>query len=262
MKQKSQFSYYTRIVVTVIIYIVFFYFVINNIIKAKDTNERIFNLIILVFFGGVALLYEGLRTSFDAATKRLIVDDKPEETLKLIKKTRKFDLFKTFDTSFQMLEMLSLMDLRRFDELKTYVDKLDKAGNKDYDVEILMRYSQMVAYGETNNKGKSNEAYKKLINTRDMVDKKGRRRKGAYFFNWSVVNGQHKNYEGDYQSSYKYLKDIDEANMNKREVVWYLLAKLVASKNIKETNTYNETKERLLKLVTNNTEMKNYIESM
>lgn len=262
MKLKNQFTYYSRIVFTVIVYLIFFGFVITNIINAKDNSTRIFNILILLFFGTFSTLFEFLRINYDAATKRLIVDDKPQEALDLIRRVKKYDLFKTFKTSTQMLEMLSLMDLRRFDELKKYVDELEKSGNTDYDVEILMRYCQMIAYGETNNKGKSNDAYKKLINVRDMVDKKGRRRKGAYFFNWGVVNGQHKNYEGDYQGAYKYLKDVEEANMNKREVVWYLLAKLVACKNTKDTKTYNEIKERLSKLVINNEEMKTYIETM
>ena len=259
MKSKYQFNYYTRIVINVLIYIIFFYFIINNIITAKDNNTRLFNIIILVFFGLVALIYEILRTSYDVATKRLIFDDKPEDTLKILDKISKFDFVKEFKTSIQMMRMLALIDLRRFDELKEFINQLNEKEIKDYDVKLISEYALMIADGETDKKGSSNEAYKRLIALKDQTTKTGRKRKGSYYLNWSVVDGLHKNYEGDYKSAYQFLKDIDETNLNRREVVQYLLAKLLASKKINETKVYEETKDRLNKLVTNNQATLNYI---
>ena len=259
MKPKNQFSYYTRIVVSLIIYFIYFYFVISNIIKA-DTNEtRIFNGLFLIL-GLVAFLYEAMRITFDAATKRLIMDDNPKETLKLLDFLKKIDLFKTYETSSQMMKMLAMIDLRKFEELISFINDLEKQEITNYDVDIVSKYASMIAEGETGNKGKSNKAFKKLIELRDQTNSKGQKKKGSLFFDWIVVNGQHKNYDGDYEGAYNHLRDVNETTMNKRELVQYLLAKMIACKNT--NRDYTEIKNRLLKAVTNNEEMKSYIESM
>ena len=261
MKARYQFSYYTRIVVSISIYAIYFYFVIGNIIKADTSEVKLFNLIFLLL-GLVAFSYEAMRIIFDAATKRLIMDDNPKQTLKLLDTMKKIDLFKTYKTSIQMMEMLALVDLRRFDELKSYINELEKQDITNYDVDIVSKYALMIAEGETDNKGKSNKAFKKLIALRDQTNRKGQRKKGSLFFDWVVVNGQHKNYEGEYEGAYNNLKTVEEKNMNKREIVQYLLARMVACKHTKRTDEFKEIKQRLLKIVVNNQEMKNYIESM
>lgn len=261
MKSKYQFSYYTRIVISIVIYVIFYIFVIYNIINAKDNGARLFNIIMLIL-GIFGTLYEFLRITYDAATKRLIQDDKADEALKLVERVEKFDLFKTFKTSCQMMKVLSLIDLRRFDEVIEYTNDLNKKEISDYDVNLVSAYGQMIAYGENNQRGKSNDAFKRLVNIRDTKDKKGRRFKGSYYLNWEVVNGQHKNYEGDYQGAFNYLKNISEEKMNRREVISYLCAKLVAAKKINDSKTINDIKSRLDKLIINNKIMKDYIEEM
>lgn len=258
MKSKYQFSYYTRIVVTLIVYAIFFAFVIYNIFKSSDNGAKLFNVLILIL-GLLATLYEFLRINYDAATKRLVNDDKAQECLKLIERVEKFDLFKTFKTSCQMMRILALIDLRKHDELIDYTNDLNKQDITDYDVNLVNAYGQMIAYGEKDQRGKSNEAFKKLISIRDTTNKKGRRYKGSYYFNWEVVNGQHKNYDGDYQGAYNYLKNVSENNMNRREVISYLSAKLLAAKKINDLDTYNEIKSRLDKLIINNKITKDYI---
>ena len=259
MKSKYQFSYYTRIIIIILIYLIYFGFVIRNMIIAKDSGTILFNGIFLIL-GLISCLHESTRIIYDAATKRLIVDDKPQETLKLLDTISKIDFFKTFKTSSQMMKLLALIDLRRFEDVKQYVSDLEKQEVKDYDVDLVCKYASMIAEGETNNRGKSNTAFKKLINLRDLKTDKGKRRKGSLYFDWVVVNGQHKNYEGDYESAYNHLNNVDESRMNKRELVQYLLAKMFACKNTKRD--YTEIKNRLLKAVVNNQEMKSYIESM
>ena len=261
VKSKYQFSYYTRIVVVLIIYVIFFVFIINNIIHAENNGAIFFN-ILMALIGLMATLYEFLRINYDAATKRLIQDDKPEEAIRLANRVDKFDLLKSYKTSTKMLKILALMDLRRFDELLNYSNEIMNEDEKDYDLNLINAYGRMVAYGENNQKGKSNEEFKKLINIRDTKDKKGRRFKGSYYLNWEVVNGQHKNYDGDYTSAFNFLKDINEEKMNKREVVSYLCAKLLASKQVNKKDVYDETKQRLLKLVTNNQALLDYINQM
>lgn len=259
MKQKLQFSYYMRIVVSVTAYIIYFGFVTRNIILATDSGNRLFNVILLIF-GLFAAVYEAMRICFDAATKRLILDDNPELTLKLLDYLAKVDVFKTYKTSSQMMRILALVDLRRFDEVKSFINSLNEEDLKNYDVDIVSKYGLMIAEGETNNPGKSNTAFKKLIALRDQKNTKGQRKTGAFFFDWVVVNGQHKNYDGDFESAYNHLLNVDESKMNKRELMQYLLAKLVACKNT--NRDYSDIKQRLLKIVVTNKEMKSYIESM
>lgn len=262
MNSKYQISYYMRILIAVVVYIVFFIYIIYSIINAKNAGSIIFNIVMGLVFGGLGGLYEYLRISYDTATKNLIFDVNPDKTLKILDTIDKFDLFKSFKTSTQMMRILAYIDLRKFDEIKDYVKKIEDEGNDNYDVAITSQYGLMMAHGESNAKGKSNEAFKKLVSIRDMKDSKGRRHKGAFFFNWEVVNGQHKNYDGDYQGAMHYLNDIDESKMNKRELMQYLLAKLVASKNTKQSEIFNNCKERLQKIVVNNKVMKDYIDSI
>lgn len=262
MRKRYQFSFYMRIVITIIVYIIFFGYIIYSCINATTSSSIVFNILIGVFIGLLGLQFEGLRICYDVATKRLIVDDKPDACLKILDFINKYDFFKTFKISTQMMRILAYVDLRKFDELKSYINDLQKNEIKEYDLLITSHYGNMIAYGETHQAGKSNEAFKKLTSTRDMHTKKGNRYKGAYYFNWEVINGQHKNYEGDFEGAYHYLKDINEDNMNKREAVQYLLAKLIAAKNVKEETVYNATKERLNKLVVNNETMKDYIKTL
>ena len=262
MKSKYQISYYMRILIAIIVYVVFFGYIIYSIINAKDTGSVIFNILMGLIFGGLGGLYEYLRLSYDAATKNLIFDVKPDKTLEKLNTIEKMDIFKTFKTSTQMMKVLAYTDLRQFDEVINYVKSIEQQGNDNYDVAITSQYGMMMAYGETGSKGKSNEAFKKLVSIRDQKDSKGRMHKGALFFNWEVVNGQHKNYDGDYQGAFHYLKDVDESKMNKRELMQYLLAKLVAAKNIKIKDVCDNCKERLEKIVVNNKNMKDYIDSI
>ena len=262
MRKRYQLSFYMRIVLTVIVYIIFFGYIIYSCINATTSSSLVFNILIGVFIGLIGLQFEGLRICYDFATKKLIVDDKADDCVKILDFINKFDIFKIFKTSTQMMRILAYVDLRKFDELKSFISELQKEDIKEYDLLITTHYGNMIAYGETGATGKSNEAFKKLTSTRDIHTKKGARYKGAYYFNWEVINGQHKNYDGDYEGAYHYLKDINEDNMNKREAVQYLLAKLIAAKNVKEEAVYNTTKERLHKLVVNNEVMKDYIETI
>lgn len=259
MKSRYKISYYLRIVLMVAVYIIFFGYIIYSIIKAKNASAVWFNIIIGFIFGGTGVLYEYLRICYDAATKRLIADGKPEETLKLLDRVERADFFKTYKSSCQMMRMLAMIDLREFREVLEYIKTID---TDEYDVEIVKKHSQMVAQGELGNKGKSNEAFKQLIDIRDMKNKKGRRFKGAFFFNWEVVNGQHKNYDKDYDAAYRYLSDINESSMNNREVMHYLLAKVVASRNTNHQEVYEDSKARLLKSCKENKVMRDYCEKL
>ena len=259
MRKRYQISYYLRIVLIVLIYIIFYIYIINSILKANSTGVVVFNILIGIFIGGIGLLFEYLRICYDAATKRLVMDGKPDEALRLLDKVEKYDFMKTFKTSCQMMKMLAMIDLRQFKEFKEYIKGIN---TDDYDVEIVKKYCEMMAEGELGNKGKSNEAFKQLISIRDQKTNKGKRYKGAYYFNWEVVNGQHKNYDREYDSAYRYLLDVDETNMNMREVMQYLLAKVVAAKNSGHKDVYEESKQRLLKACKDNKVMRDYGETL
>ena len=259
MKSQYKISYYLRIVITIIAYVIFYYYIINSCLHAESKSQLYFNIIIGVIFGGLAILAEYLRMNYDAATKNLVIDCKPDKALEKIERVEKVDIFRTYKTSCQMMRMLALVDLRRFPELLSYVDSIE---TKEYDVELIRKYSQMLAYGEQGQRGKSNEAFKKLVQVREYRTNKGKRFKGAYFLNWEVVNGQHKNYEGDYEGAMRYLNDIDEKNMNLRELVQYLLAKLLAAKKLGRQEIYDNCKERLIKSTQNNQVMRDYIETI
>lgn len=261
MKTKFQISYYLRLLLIPALYLFFFGFMIYSIIKTKSNGQRFFNIFILLL-GCVACAYETLRVLYDIATKRLTIDSKPDVALKLVSFIEKYDFFKAFPTSCQMMRMLALTDLREFEEVKHYIAQLEKDGIEDYDVNITSRYCLMQAQGESGNRGKSNEAFKQLIRLRDQRNQKGKRQKGAYYFNWEVVNGQHKNYEGDYQGALRYLNDVDESKMNMRELMHYLLAKMTAAGKTGNSELFSQCRERLKNITANNKPMKDYIEEM
>ena len=241
------------------IYVIFFIYIIYSCLHAENSSVILFNIIIAVIFGGLGTLAEYLRISYDAATKRLIADGRPQATLDLLNKVEKADLFKSYRSSIQMMRMLAMIDLRQFKEVLDYLKTIE---SDEYDVEIVRKHSEMIAQGELGNKGKSNEAFKQLISIRDLRNRKGKRFKGAYYFNWEVVNGQHKNYDKDYDAAYRYLADIDESNMNNREVMHYLLAKVIAARNSGHPDVYETSKERLLKACKENRIMKDYCEKL
>lgn len=259
MKSTYQLSYYMRILLTVVVYILFYAYIIYSCINANNIVSIILFILIGLIFGGIGTLFELLRIWYDKATKKIIFEGKPEETLRLLDRIDRFDILKSFRTSTQMMRMLAMIDLRRFKELLEYSKNLE---NSDYDVEIVRKYCEMMAHGEMGNKGKSNEAFKQLTGIRDQKDKKGRRYKGAYYFNWEVVNGQHKNYDRDYDAAYRYLKDVDEAKMNNRELMHYLSARVLAARNTGHLDEYKQLKERLIRSCKDNTAMKDYSESL
>ncbi len=262
MNKRYQFSYRFKQVLTLAIYITFFMFIVRNIISATDNSSRLFNILILILCGLPALLYEYLRYTYDAATKKTIFDGQADKALLDIEKIEKYDLLKMFKTSCVMLRMLCLRDLRKFQELKEYINEIDKQELNDYDVAILSRYSEMIVNGEMKAKGKLKNAYKKMIDLRDMKNKKGQRRKGAYFFNWNVVNGEYKLYEEDYSGAWHYLKDVSEENMNKRESMHYFINRAICSKQMNKQEDYKTYKERAIKAAGDNQEMKAYIETI
>ena len=69
-------------------------------------------------------------------------------------------------------------------------------------------------------------------------------------------------YEKEYDGAFRYLKDIDETNMNMRELMHYLLAKTIAAKNSGQSQIYEDCKQRLLKTITNNQAMKDYVDTL
>ena len=262
MRKQFQLSYHMRILLAVVIYALFFYYVILGIVKADNMGTVIFNIAIGLIFGSIGLLYEYLRIFFDLATKQLTIECNPTKAINTISKVEKADLFKTFKSSCQMERILAYIDSRDFEKLKEFVGEIENSDTNNYDLLLTARYGSMIAYGESNNKGKSNESFKKLVNLRDTKSSKGRRYKGSYYFNWEVVNGQHKNYDGEYRSAYNFLSKVQEVNMNKRELVQYLLARAIAAKNVKELDDFNKCIERLKVASENNKAMLEYIETI
>ena len=262
MNSRYQFSYLTKQVITFAVYVIFLVFILKNIINAPDNSTRVFNIIVLLLLGIPAIFYEFLRYNFDSATKKTIFEGRPSEALNQIFLVEKYDILKMFKTSCMMLRMLCLIDTRKFSELKEYVNSVKKEDLNDYDVAILSSYAEMIANGEENARGRMNSAFKEMVTTRDIKDKKGRRSKGAYFFNWNVVYGEHKLYENDYEGSWKYLKQVNESTMNKREAMHYFAKRALVCKQLKMIDDYKTFKERALKAAGQNTEMKNYIETL
>lgn len=262
MKSRYQFSYLTKQLLTLVIYVVFLIFIIKNIVNANDNSARLFNFLVLILFGIPAILYEFLRYSFDSATKKTIFEGRPLDALKQIETVEKFDLFKTFRSSCEMLRMLCYIDTRKIDELKSYIKKIRDKGIEDYDVEILSNYADMVVNGEEGHRSKMIEAFTSTIKTRDIKDKKGRRRKGAFFFNWNVVYGEKELYDNNYKGAWHYYKLVNEETMNKREAMHYFIGRAKTTKALNKSEEYNLYKERAIKAAGKNQIMIDYINTI
>ena len=260
MNTRKEIGYYLKNVITVAIYIAFFYFVVMNILKAENASIVVFNVLIGVFVGGFAVLYEIMRFFYDAATKALIVDCDPDKCLALLNRVKKIDFIKSFTTSIRMMKMLCYVDKRDYESLEALLKEVDAEEKKDYDVEIVSAHSKMVMYGEASMKGKMNEAFKYYEKLRDMKNNRGKRYKGAYFFNNDLVLADHKMYEKDPKGALNYLKDITSDNMNKREAMHFHLSKTRVYKSFHMD--YQEEKELALKVTGKNAVMREYIESL
>lgn len=259
MNRRYEFSYRTKQVLTIAVYLIFFVFIIKNIITAKDNSGRLFNILILILCGVPALLYEFLRYNYDTATRKTVFDGDPMGALKQIATVEKFDILKMFKTSCVMLKTLCLIDTRNFEELKKHIKGISEKDKEDFDVSILSCYGEMIANGEMGIKGKMNDAFKRMKGYRDLKDKKGRRNKGAFFFNWNVVNGEHEFYEKDYEGAWHYLSVVSEETMNKREAMHYFIKRFLTAKQLKKTDEYNTFKERAIKAAGKNQVMIDYI---
>ncbi len=262
MNKRNEIGYYLRIVITAAIYIAFFYFVAKNVIEAKDVSTRVFNILVGIFIGGFALLYEIMKALYDAATKALIVDGDPQKCLALLNKVETIDVIRSFKTSIRMMRMLSYVDTRDYETLDEQLKEIAQDEKKDYDVEIVAMHSRMVRYGEENMKGKMNDAFKGYEKLRDMTNRRGKRKKGAYFYNWDLVQADHKMYEKDPKGALNYLKDITSDNMNKREAMHLHLSKARVYKALHMEKEYQEEKELALKVTGKNTVMKEFIEAL
>lgn len=216
MKQKRRIPYPIKVAINCIIYALFFAYMIQQIVTETDTSVRIFVIFLMVVFGGFAVLYEYMRYNFDVATQNLIFWGNPEKALTMAARVTKLDILKTFSTSIDIMHMLAYVDLRRFDDLKKYIAGLTDEKRKVYDVLIVLRYAQMVMYGETGDMEKMDNAYRQLNGLRDRKVK-GKKMKGSYFFNWDLMAGLRRFYQGANMEALNKLKEVSTENMNHRE---------------------------------------------
>lgn len=216
MKKKRRIPYPIKVAFNCIIYAIFFAYMIQQIITTEDPSLRLFVIFLTVVFGGSAVLYEYLRYNFDVATQNLIFWGDPEKALTMVDRVSKLDILKTFSTSIDIMHMLAYVDLRRFDDLKKYIAGLTDEKRQVYDVLIVLRYAQMVMYGETGETEKMENAYRQLNAMRDRKVK-GKRMKGSLFFNWDLMAGLRRFYQGSSMEALTKLKEVDTENMNFRE---------------------------------------------
>lgn len=260
---KQQFSYYAKIIINILAYVLFFAYLIYFMLYGQIKNKVPW-MIICVVFGLLALLYEIIKTCYDAATKRLVFDGLPDKTLNLLKPVEKLDIFKNFRTSVYMMRQLAHIDLRQFDELKKdieFVESNEKV-SKEYDVALITAYSKMIYYGEKKDLGKIKTAYHLLLKIRDTKTEKGKTRKSVYFLNWNVVDGMYQAYTNNYSGAYNALRTTDTTNMNRREAMHYRLFYGIAAKNCNYIDIAKQQFDLAIKDAAKNQIMIDYINEM
>jgi len=261
MKKSMQFTYYAKIILNIFVYLLFFVYLIYFMLYGQIKNKAIW-MVVCVIAGFMGLLYEVLKYLLDSGTKNLIFDGAPDECLKKINTLDKFDFLKTFRSTTIMMRLLADIDLREYSKLKEDIAKIDNEKDyikTDYDVVLVKEYASMIMFGETKDKGKCKSAYMRLTQIRDTKTKKGKTRKGSYFFNWDVVNGTYECYDQKYESAYKKLVGIDTANMNKREAMHYYLILAISAKGNKLIDKANDCFEMANKLAGKNMVICKYI---
>ncbi len=264
MKKSMQFSYYAKIIVNIVVYLLFFVYLIGFIMVGEVENKAIW-VAVCVVVGLFALLYEILRFMFDGATKALVFDSKPEKAISLLKKIDKIDVNRTFRTSTIMMRLLSLIDMRDFAGLKEAISAIENekdAVKNDYDVNLVKEYASMIMYGETHDKGKMKTAYRHLVQLKDTKTKKGKTRKGVYFFNWDVVSGTCEYYDENFEGACRKFMNIETDRMNKREAMHYYIVKADALKKVNRKEEAEDCFEKAIKLAQNNQNILNYISSI
>ena len=262
MKKRYQISYQLRVLLNVAIYIVFFAYIVYSAVTAADTGTRLIYIVVGVFFGGGALLYEYLRFNFDQATKNLVFMGDPKKALAQAERVKKADILKTFDSSLDIMRMLAYVDLRDYDRLGAYIEGLTYEKLRNYDVVLVARHSQMTMYGELGNEEKMETAHKQLMGLRGRTSSKGKHMKGAYFYNWDVVAAAYSFYRGSGMEAWNRIAKADVRNMNKRELMHcYALQARIAAK-IGRTGDMEEYRERAKKAAGKNEAMISFLNEL
>ena len=261
MKKKRRIPYPIKVILNCIIYALFFAYMIYQIAITDDTYLRLFVIALTVIIGGSAVLYEYIRFQFDIATQNLIFWGNPEKSLKLADRVVKFDIMKTFSTSIDIMRMLAYVDLCRYEDLGKYISSLSSEKRQVYDVLIVLRYGQMILYGETGETEKMENAYRQMYNLRDRKVK-GKQMKGAYYFNWDLMSGLNRFYQGNNMDALNKLRGINEENMNCRERQQLYMTRARICAKVGRTGELKEHIASMEKVVGKNEAVKKQLEEM
>ncbi len=260
MKTKQKIWYYFKFILNILVYVLFFIYIFYFASHQEALKNRLLVGIVGTLIGLLALYFEIMRSMFDAGTKRLIYDGKPEEAMAIAKKIEKIDLFKTFSTSTSMMKMLAGVDMLKEEELKNALDSLDEKSRNDYDTLLVYYHSLLIYHGERDEASKVKAAYKKLNSLHEKKTSKGKPYKGSYFFNWENVTAAYEFYQKEYDKAYTAIKKVDISRMNSRELMHYHLMRARIEKAVKKD--YKESLDKARSYTAANTAIQNYIDSL
>ncbi len=231
MRKRYQISYQLKILLNIAIYVIFFSYMVSLVLAAQSVSAKITYLFVMLFFGSVAVWYEMLRFSFDAATKNMIFTGNPDKALKLADRIIKYDRMKTFTSSVDIMRLLCYRDLRRFNDVHDYVKGLGGKLRSSTDLLMVVRHTEMMVSGEQGNTENLEQAYKQLAalkNTAASV--RGKQKKAAYFYCWEEVTAAYQYYKGSVKDAWRNIRQANTENMNKRELMHFdlLYARIAA----------------------------------
>jgi hypothetical protein len=216
-KEHWQFAF------TMVIYLIFTGFTLNLAFSQASLLESLPFVAILIIFLGTSLWSEYLKFLFKLAIHTLTIQCDPHEAMITIDSLIKKDIFKSYQLSSFMLKCLAYLDMNKYDELISYLDKNeDKFNHKDKT--LLTHYALFRSYADLDNKKQMKDEYSKLQELRNMSVKG---KKVSPLFSFEDIDAQYQLVMKQPKKAWLALQRSAVDYMNPREKMYHYVLRIM-----------------------------------
>lgn len=210
--------YYTKkeqvqLIINFIFYSIFFYFTTDLILSNDSLIGAVLLIFLIIIFLGITLLHEYLNFLYKSAIYYLTKEGNPIQGIKQISRVQKLDLLKSYSGSIYMFYNLAYLDMNEPLEALALIDQTDvSAMNKD--ATLIKYYTNFRANLLLDNRTKTKQAYKKLVEIKDL---KIKGKKFSPLFAWNDIHAEFEIMMNNSKKAIAQLSKSPVENMNNRE---------------------------------------------
>ena len=221
-----------------IILLIFIIFSLNLMVTQETLGGSISVGVILVFFTAAMILKECLNFIFQKAIYQLTTECDPYAGYETILVLRKWDLLRSYTTSYVAFSSLVYIDTENTQALFDLFSADNKLTQNGKDMILIKNYSLYKAYVLLNNKTQMKKAYAELIKLKILSGKK----KGVSpLYAWFDIEAEFALLTNDFKEANSILSKADIIALNTRERAhhYYLVALVEREKgNYEEALSY------------------------